>query len=260
MNARSDRPYAELTVLVLREPRLAERISRLAGAGGGRALPVATHSTETVPNCPAAGLLLARPELFDLALFSSPNAVRALMESAAQRSLPVPARLRCGGPGGGTCEALRKAGFVACVCPAGVSSMAELLGGKLLGELLRARVALVQRVGAPARTRSALRRLGARTTVVACYRRTESNGGHWKCTAPAAVRNANCLIAYDALSLRVLLARACASASRLRSMPLAVPHPQIAEQAKILGFESIIARESPEAMLAELTKKLRHAR
>ncbi|MCY4325423.1 MAG: uroporphyrinogen-III synthase [Betaproteobacteria bacterium] len=248
--------FAGMELIGLRSPHLLARMQQLVRAGGGRMSALATHQIEPIEDCPAALDLLDNPAAFAWAIFASPNAVESLVKiSIRHRRTPNP-NLATAAPGQQTAQALAAAGFTNIVAPAAEAGLGQLLASGQLAELSGCKVALVQRQAAPPRAFDMLREMQADPVAVECYRRIPAATDLWS-SLPSSRRAAcNCLLAFDADSLAVLVERAGHDAPRLKRLPLGVHHPQIEAKARQMGFENIITQSSPAELLAQLARHL----
>jgi uroporphyrinogen-III synthase len=231
-------------ILVTRPRAQAARLARLIEEAGGRAHLLPAIEIEDVPP-PAA---LARLHEFDLALFVSPTAVGKVMQH-----LPaLPDGLKVAAVGAGTRRELEKHGIAAVIAPSTGADSEALLAVPEMQEMAGKRVAILRGDGGRALLGETLAARGARVEHVTCYRRLRPKAPSrpWKPGELAAVTVSS---GQGLANLFEVL-----DPELLRSTPLFVPHPRIAEQARALSArEVVLAGHSDEEMLDRLVAYFR---
>jgi uroporphyrinogen-III synthase len=160
-------PLAGRRILITRAPRQASELAHRLREFG--ATPIMVPTIEIGPPSSYATLDAALASLadFDLAAFTSANAVEAYQERAQFLSvLATPTRIAAVGPA--TARALQAIGLHVDVMPA--TFTAEALAETLASQMRGCRVLLVLAEDAPTVLRNALAAAGADVTVAAAYR------------------------------------------------------------------------------------------
>jgi uroporphyrinogen-III synthase len=215
---------------------------RLIEQAGGVAHLLPAIEIEDVPP-PAA---LGRLHEFDLAIFVSPTAVAKAMPHV--RALP-----RAAAVGAGTRRELEKLGVTGVIAPASGADSESLLAVPELQNVLGKRVAILRGDGGRALLGETLAARGARVEHLTCYRRLppKAPARPWKKGELAAVTVSS---GQGLANLFQVL-----DPQLLRSTPLFVPHPRIAEQARAAAAgEVVLAGHSDDDMLDALVAYFRN--
>jgi uroporphyrinogen-III synthase len=226
-------------ILVTRPREQAAGLARLIEQAGGRAILVPAIEIEDLPPPPALEAL----ESFDLAIFISPTAANKVMA----RLTAWPRGLRAAAIGGGTRRALERHGIAKVISPrAGADSEALL---EELQDVPGKRIVIFRGEGGRELLGETLRQRGARVEYAECYRRKR----------PARASNREKLDAVTVSSAQGLANLfEMLDPAMLRSKPLFVPHPRIAEEARARGVrEVLVAGPGDEQMLAALVAYFR---
>jgi uroporphyrinogen-III synthase len=214
---------------------------RLIEQAGGVAHLLPAIEIEDVPP-PAA---LGRLHEFDLAIFVSPTAVAKAMPHV--RALP-----RAAAVGAGTRRELEKLGVTGVIAPASGADSESLLAVPEMQDVMGKRVAILRGDGGRALLGETLAARGARVEHLACYRRLppKAPARPWKKGELAAVTVSS---GQGLANLFQVL-----DPQLLRSTPLFVPHPRIAEQARAAAAgEVVLAGHSDDDMLDALVAYFR---
>jgi len=228
-------------ILVTRPRAQAAALARLIEQAGGIAHLFPAIEIEDVPP-PAA---LGRLHEFDLAIFVSPTAVAKAMQHV--RTLP-----RVAAVGAGTRRELEKLGVTGVIAPASGADSEALLAVPEMQKVMGKRVAILRGDGGRALLGETLAARGARVEHLTCYRRLppKEPERRWKKGELAAVTVSS---GQGLANLFEVL-----DPQLLRSTPLFVPHPRIAEQARALAAgEVVLAGHSDEHMLDALVAYFR---
>lgn len=241
-------------VLVTRPAHQAGPLTERITALGGHPILLPTLDI-TGPTDPAAlDTALARLNRFDIAVFVSPNAVRAVFARMGARGLPSPPRLAAVGQG--TRRALNEAGAHDVLAPSGQFDSEALL--ELLPESVvhGRRIAILRGAGGREWLSAELSRRGAEVTSIECYRRCLPQTV--EASSLELLRSGNIDIATvtSVESLRNLVEIAGpGGVAMLRATPLLVVGKRQAEAAQHLGFGAnlhIAARADDETIVAAL--------
>jgi uroporphyrinogen-III synthase len=214
---------------------------RLIEQAGGVAHLLPAIEIEDVPP-PAA---LGRLHEFDLAIFVSPTAVAKAMPHV--RALP-----RAAAVGAGTRRELEKLGVTGVIAPASGADSESLLAVPEMQNVMGKRVAILRGDGGRALLGETLAARGARVEHLTCYRRLppKAPARPWKKGELAAVTVSS---GQGLANLFQVL-----DPQLLRSTPLFVPHPRIAEQARAAAAsEVVLAGHSDDDMLDALVAYFR---
>ena len=227
------------TILVTRPREQAGRLARLIEEAGGRAHLFPAIEIADVP-APAA---LGKLHEFDLAIFVSPTAVAKAM----QRVNSWPRPLRVATVGSGTRREVEKYGISDVIAPSAGADSEALLALPELQQMAGRRVVILRGDGGRALLGDTLAARGARVEYATCYRRLapEAPARPWQRGELAAITISSgqgLENLFDVLDPQML-----------RSTPLFVPHPRIAEQARSLAARTVVlAGHTDEEMLEAL--------
>jgi len=238
-------PLTGKRILVTRPRGLAQGLGALIAGEGGE--PLFYPAIEICdPEDPApARALLSRLELFDLAVFVSPSAVRKALELAAGRDWP--AHLRLAAPGAGTRRELEAHGFHGVIAPAAQADSEALLALPELAQVANARVLVLRGAGGRELIGETLAARGARVQYAECYRRMRPAAG--AVPPPEGRLDGICVGSGEALeNLVALLGR-----ERVALATLFVPHARVERLARDLGLgETVLAAPGDAEMLARM--------
>lgn len=228
-------------ILVTRPREQAERLARLIEQAGGRAHLLPAIEIEDV----APPSALGRLHEFDLAIFVSPTAVAKAMPHV--RSVP-----RAAAVGSGTRRELEKRGIADVIAPRTGADSEALLAVPELQNVAGKRIAILRGDGGRALLGETLAARGAQVEHLTCYRRLPP-------TPPARPWKRGELAAITVSSGQGLTNLAeVLEPGLLRSTPLFVPHPRIADQARALSVaEVVLAGHSDEEVLDSLVAYFR---
>jgi uroporphyrinogen-III synthase len=223
-------------ILVTRPRERAANLARLIEQAGARAYLFPAIEIDDLPPPEALGRLGS----FDLAIFISPTAV-----SKTLAHVPAwPERLRAAALGGGTRRELERRGVANVIAPREGADSEALLGE--LEDVGGKRIVIFRGEGGRELLGDTLRSRGAQVEYAACYRRTPPKAAQsWKESEIDAVTVSS---SQGLANLFEVLDPAF-----LRSKPLFVPHPRIAEAARARGMREVVtAGGSDEQMLQAL--------
>jgi len=233
-----------LSILVTRPRAQAARLARLIEDAGGRAQLFPAIEIEDVPVAAA----LSRLHQFDLAIFVSPTAVAKALPQVGT----WPEQVRVAAVGAGTRRELEKYGVSKVIAPATGADSEALLAMPQLGEVAGKRIAILRGDGGRALLGDTFVERGAEVEYVTCYRRLlpRPPSSPWQAGDLAAVTVSS---SQGLDNLFVVL-----DPAMLRSTPLFVPHPRIAERARGLAVRNVVlAGHSDEEMLDRLVAYFR---
>jgi len=233
------KPLHGRTVLVTRPREQAGRLARLIEEAGGRAHLFPAIEIADVP----APTALGRLHEFDLAIFVSPTAVAKTMP----RVSAWPASLRVATVGSGTRREAEKHGIRGVIAPSAGADSEALLALPELRQMAGRRVVILRGDGGRALLGDTLAARGARVEYATCYRRLppKAPARPWRRGELAAITVSS---GQGLENLFTVL-----DPELLRSTPLFVPHPRIAEQARSAAARTVVlAGHTDEEMLAGL--------
>jgi uroporphyrinogen-III synthase len=232
-------------ILVTRPREQAAGLARLIEEAGGRAhLFPAIEIVDLPP--PAA---LERLPEFDLAIFVSPTAVSKIMGQLEA----WPRALRAAAVGAGTRRELERHGVTNVIAPESGADSEALLALPELERLAGKRIVILRGEGGRALLGDTLARRGAQVEYAECYRRPRPKTylQTWKRDEIDAITVSS---AQGLANLFEMLDPAF-----LRAMPLFVPHPRIADEARARSVrEVVLAGPSDDDMLERLVAYFRH--
>lgn len=238
-------------VLITRPAHQAETLCHLIAAAGGE--PVGLPAIEIAPPADPAALtqVLERLEHFDLAVFVSPNAVRATL---AHLNGPLPAALTLAAVGDGTRRALAAAGYAQVLAPPERFDSEGLLALPALQNMRGRRVLILRGDSGRELLADGLRSRGAEVTYAECYRRRVPVAPDRTVLARIAGGEVDVAVITSSEALANLLALAGDGArDSLLATPLVVVSARQAQAARALGFRAAIeiaARADDTAILA----------
>jgi uroporphyrinogen-III synthase len=227
------------SVLVTRPREQAGRLARLIEAAGGRAHLFPAIEIADVP-APAA---LGKLHEFDLAIFVSPTAVTKTMPRVSS----WPPALRVAAVGSGTRREAEKHGIRGVIAPSAGADSEALLALPELQQMAGRRVVILRGDGGRALLGDTLAARGARVEYATCYRRLapQAPARPWR---PGELSAVTVSSGQGLANLFEVL-----DPELLRSTPLFVPHPRIAEQARALAARTVVlAGHADEEMLEGL--------
>jgi len=236
--ATNNRPLAGKGIVVTRPAYQAQALARLIEGAGGTPILFPAIEIRDIEDIGPFARLVDRLDEFDLAVFISPNAIeRALRLIQARRKLPP--QLKIAAIGGGSVKALERHGVTGVIAPQGrYDSEALLERSEIAGAR---RVVIFRGEGGREHLGDTLSARGAVVEYAECYRRVKpaldpapllrawSGGGVHAVTATSSegLRNFAEMIG-------------AAGREQLQRTPVFVPHPRIAEAARVLEIQAVI--------------------
>lgn len=170
MRATGDRqPLAGIGVLVTRPEHQSQRLAELIRSLGGEPLLFPAMEIVAQPD-DATALVLKRLAQFDLAIFTSPNAARLVMQRIAQAG-GLPAGMRVAALGPGTAAELKKFGVREMITPEADFDSEALLDALSGLQFAGKSVVIFRGQGGRELLGESLRQRGAEVEYVECYRR-----------------------------------------------------------------------------------------
>jgi uroporphyrinogen-III synthase len=229
-------------VLVTRPAGMAAGLAGRIERAGGRAFVFPALEIEALEPPPA----LRRLGDFALAIFVSPTAVaRALAVTGRW-----PAAVSVAAVGEGTRRALERAGFRDVVAPREGADSEALLATPALARFAGRRVLIVRGAGGRDLLARQLAAQGCEVEVAECYRRVPPSADTGPLLAAWAEGKVHAVTVFSSEALDNLVA--LVGEGRLRSSALFVSHPRIAERARHLGLQAMVAGPGDGAMVERL--------
>jgi uroporphyrinogen-III synthase len=210
--------------------------------------PLCVPAMEILPPADPAPFhaLAARLAEFDLAIFISRNAVRRALEMLGSK--PWPAGLRVAAIGPGSRAELEQRGFANVIAPAAQPDSEALLALPELAGVKGRRVVIFRGEGGRELLARELAARGASVEYAVCYRRAAPPGASMR---RAWADGVDAVTVSSAEGLANLLAMLGEDApGSLRSTPLFVPHPRVAEEARRRGLERVVVAGPADAQMA----------
>lgn len=204
----------------------------------------------------SAGLeaVLARIDSFGMAVFISRNAVEQGMASLRESGKALPRDISIAAIGAGTRRALEGEGRGGVIAPAGPADTEALLAEPAMAGVLGMRIVIFRGEGGRDALAEGLRARGAQVEYAECYRRGVPRIdplpliGEWS-------RGALQAITVSSGEGLANLAASLGPAGRtlLAAVPVFVPHPRVAAQARELGAaEVVVTGAADEEVVAAL--------
>lgn len=230
------RPLAGVRVAITRPVGSGDALARRVRVLGGTPLSLPGSSLRRVEDAKAARASLRDALACDVAIFTSPAAVRF-----AQSLAPLHGRACVLAPGTGTARALQRAGAVTVECPDREDSEG-LLALPVLRNVHGKRVGIVGAAGGRGLLEGELARRGARVVHALVYRRQPARLDH---------RHAQALLRHSRQPLYVLLSSAQAITNILHGLPNQAQHVLLAGTA--VASSRRIADAAQQAGFARIT-------
>lgn len=233
-------------VLITRPREQAQALERLVREAGGE--PVCVPSIEILPLADPAPFhaLASRLASFDLAIFVSRNAVCRALDLLAGR--PWPAALKVATVGQGSRAELEKRGFTGVIAPAEQSDSEALLALPALAAVRGRRIVIFRGEGGRELLAQELAARGARVEHAACYRRAAPDAAAMRGAWAGGMDAVTVSSAEGLANLFAMLGED--AARRLADIPLFVPHPRVAGEARQRGLQSVIVAGPGDAEMA----------
>lgn len=242
-------PLAGRGILITRPiEQSAGLASDIRDAGGD---PIIFPAMEIVPMHDAAlGKCIAQLPTYDAAIFISPNAVRhGLAWIDAPRDWPEQVRIYALGPG--TARALKEHGLTKVILPNGQDTEA-LLALPSLHAVNQQRIVIFRGVGGRELLADTLRERGALVDYAECYRRIRPMSDAGPILQRWSAGDIDAVTINSAETLHNLASMlGDAGGAYLRATPVFAPHEKIAQSARALGIEHVVATAAGDAGLLD---------
>ena len=250
MTASASGPLQGVRIVITRPARQSAGLAQQIAALGGK--PVMFPAIVILPPADRSALERAQRDLahYDYAVFVSANAVEYGVGDPAS----WPAHLVALAPGPGTAAALVAVGIDQVRIPATTMDSEGLLALPELADVKGKRIVIYRGSGGRELLGEALSERGAQVDYVECYRRDKPHGDFEAMVAAwrAGEIDALTLTSSEGLdNLWELFDEV--SRSSMAATPTFVPHPRIAERARVLGFGRVTVTAPTDAgLLASL--------
>ncbi len=184
--------------------------------------------------------IVGRLSGYDLAVFISRNAVEQGL-ACVHSSGTWPANLAVAAIGTGTRRALEEEGMTGVVSPDGAPDSAALLAHPSLKDVLGKQIVIFRGVGGREQLASTLRSRGGTVDYAECYTRLRPDSDPQLLLDAWSRQEVDAVTVSSAEGLANLDALVGGRGkSFLRSTPLFVPHPRVAEAARGIGVETVL--------------------
>lgn len=256
-DAQDRRPLEGRRILVTRPAHQAGPFCAMIESAGGIALRCPALSILPPPDPIATAAIIDRVADFDLAVFTSPNAVAGLVALLGER--PFPADLAIAAIGKGTTAALASHGLAASICPPQRFDSETLLAHPQLQALDGRHVLILRGEGGRGMIGPALAGRGAVVEHAVLYRRGSPADDGTLSRLLAEGVDVVTVTSSEALTSLVGMAGE-AVRGRLLALPLVVGSARIADTARQQGFiepPTVAADPGDESMLAALIRRVR---
>jgi uroporphyrinogen-III synthase len=256
MAADAGLPLAGRGIVVTRPREQAEALARRIRAAGGEPLLFPAIEIRELPDLGPLFERIDRLDEYDLAIFISPNAVHKALNlvHARRAGKRWPGGLKVAAVGRGSRRELEQQGFTEVIAPASHADSEALLALPDLSAVAGKRVVIFRGDGGRELLGDTLAARGARVEYAECYRRARpvaDSAPLLTAWARGAVHAVTVSSAEGLSNLFDMLGKL--GQQWLRSTPLFVPHPRVAEAAARLGVrEVLVAGASDAELLARL--------
>ena len=237
-------------ILVTRPAGQSAQIARLILAAGGE--PILFPALEIEPLEEAAiAAILERLAHFDLVVFVSPNAARAVMPNILKRGgLSVQTRVAAVGPG--TVAELKKSGVGNIISPQQGFDSEALLGEFSTMPFDGAKVLIVRGQGGREFLGESMRSRGATVEYLECYRRVMPDRDMRELLSrPGRFGVGACLATSSSIVENLFEMAGAAGRSWLCGMAFFVPHPRVAATAFCRGVQRVFVAGNGDKALVE---------
>ena len=230
-------------IVITRPVHQADHLASLVRSAGGEPILFPALAIDDIADLAPLLQVVDRLGEFDVAIFISPNAVAKAMNLIRTRG-DLPPGLRLAAIGKGSRRELARFGIDNVIAPEGRFDSEALLALPEFGRMNGARIVIFRGEGGREHLADELARRGARVSYAECYRRVkpDTEAGEilrlWARGAVHAVTATSGEIVGNFLELIGKLGR-----EWMKSTPIFVPHPSIAEAAGRLGLTEVIATE-----------------
>lgn len=254
-------PLAGRGIVITRPDRQAAGLAALIDAAGGHALRYPTIEIEPLRTA-RLDALLGRLADYDVLVFISRNAVEqglARIRESGMALSPVPGRPVVAAIGAGTRRALETEGFATVIAPEGPADSEALLAEPALANVSGKRIAVFRGEGGRETLAAGLRARGATVDYAECYRRRAPALDPQPLIAQWLRGEVHAVTVSSGEGLANLAARLGEVARTLLvALPVFVPHPRVAEQARALGVaDVVVSGAADEDVLAALVAYFR---
>ena len=250
MTASASGPLRGACIVITRPARQSAGLAQQIAALGGK--PVMFPAIVILPPADRSALERAQRDLahYDYAVFVSANAVEYGVGDPAS----WPAHLVALAPGPGTATALAAAGIDQVRTPKTTMDSEGLLALPELADVKGKRIVIYRGSGGRELLGEALAERGAQVDYVECYRRDKPHGDFETMAAAWRADEIDALTLTSSEGLDNLWELFDeVSRSSMAATPTFVPHPRIAERARVLGFGRVTVTAPTDAgLLASL--------
>lgn len=247
-------PLAGMGVLVTRPAHQARRLAHLIEAAGGRPILFPVLEILDIEDLQPLHALIDRLEIFDLAIFISPNAVAKAMTLIQSRRGGLPENLRVAAVGKGSLKELKNFGVAEALVPEARFDSEGLLDLPELQDMAGKKVVIFRGDGGREVLGDTLVARGALLEYAECYRRARPDADAGVLLRLWADDGLDAVTVTSSESLRNLF-DLVGDAGRpwLKKTPVFAPHERIAQAARELGVEQAVATGAgDEGLVASL--------
>lgn len=247
-------PLSGKGIVITRPREQAQAFAAAIRDAGGNPLVFPTIEIEDLPDLRPVLALIDRLHEFDLAIFISPNAVRKAMNLVRARlgDAPWPARVRVAAVGRGSRRELERQGLREVIAPEAHADSEALLALPALADVACRRVVIFRGEGGREALGDALLARGARLEYAECYRRAKPSADLGPLLAAWARGQVHAVTVTSSEGLANFYEMLGGLGRQwLRTTPVFVSHPRIADDARGRGLAEVIVAGPGEAELIE---------
>ena len=242
-------PLAGLGILVTRPTHQAEHLTNLIKKAGGEPILFPALEIVDIPDLQPLTGLIGRLDVFDLAIFISPNAVnKALNLVRARRKLPP--SLKIAAIGKGSTQMLAQFGIKDVIAPKQPYDSEALLDLPELQGVANQRIVIFRGDGGRELLGDVLAQRGAHVEYAECYRRQKPQVDNGKLLYLWARNELHAITITSSEVLRNLFDLVGKLGQQwLKKTPVFVPHERIAQAARELGLQQVFVTEAGDAAM-----------
>jgi uroporphyrinogen-III synthase len=247
----ADLPLSGCGIAITRPLDQAQSLAAMVRQAGGEPILFPLLEIAPVQDFRTFDRIADQLEKFDWAIFISSNAVQHGMSRLLARHIAIPASLRCAAVGPMTAAQLADFGVLEVLTPTDRFDSESLLNLPEMRAVTGKRCVIFRGIGGRDLLAQTLRERGATVEFAECYRRVNPNRDAGELTQLWQNGCLQTMVVTSSEALRNLLNLTGSDTAWLKSIPLLVNHPRIAEAAGKHGLRAITASAPGDAGMLE---------